>query len=58
MPARPFQPALWTFALLSALISMVFLCALSLATASATRQPLLGLAVAGGYWALDLLKGS
>jgi tetratricopeptide (TPR) repeat protein len=44
--------------LLAALISMVFLSALSLAVASATRQPLLGLAVAGGYWALDLLIGS
>jgi tetratricopeptide (TPR) repeat protein len=44
--------------LLAALISMVFLSALSLAIASATRQPLLGLAVAGGYWALDLLIGS
>lgn len=44
--------------LLAALISMFFLSALSLALASATRQPLLGLAVAGGYWALDLIVGS
>ena len=45
-------------ALLSGLVSALFLSALAMALASATRQPLLGLGVAGAFWAFDFLLGA
>ena len=42
----------------SALCSAIFLSALAMALASATRQPLLGLGLAGAFWAFDLALGS
>jgi tetratricopeptide (TPR) repeat protein len=49
--------SIW-LALLGSLPSMLLLSALAMAVASATRQPLLGLATAGGFWAIDLAVGS
>jgi len=43
--------------MLAALPSMLFLSALAMAVASATRHPLLGLGAAGAFWALDFATG-
>jgi len=53
VPGFPVLPAV-----LSGLVSALFLSALAMALASATRQPLIGLGVAGAFWACDLLLGS
>jgi tetratricopeptide (TPR) repeat protein len=44
-------------ALLGSLPSMLALSALAMAVASATRQPLIGLAAAGTFWGIDLTVG-
>ncbi len=44
--------------MLAGLPSLLFLSMLAMAVATGTRQPLLGMAVAGAYWVLDLVAGS
>lgn len=43
---------------LAALASMLFLSTLAMTAANATNNPLLGLGVAGAFWALDLARGT